>query len=151
MSDRMRAIWLCFIIAVCAACNAAEVTRVDKGAEASAIDSIMLAQQDAWNRADIEGFMQSYWKSDSLCFVGKRGLTFGWQNTLDNYKKGYPDAAAMGRLQFTNQSLDVLSDSQAYVIGKWELFRSADTLSGHYSLLWKKISGKWVIVADHSS
>ena len=124
---------------------------MDKGAEASAIDSIMLAQQDAWNRADIEGFMQSYWKSDSLCFVGKRGLTFGWQNTLDNYKKGYPDAAAMGRLQFTNQSLDVLSDSQAYVIGKWELFRSADTLSGHYSLLWKKISGKWVIVADHSS
>lgn len=136
---------------VLAACNAADVTHVDKSAEASAIDSIMLVQQDAWNKADIEGFMQPYWKSDSLCFVGKRGLTFGWQNTLDNYKKGYPDAAAMGRLRFTNLSLDVLSDIQAYVIGKWELFRSADTLSGHYSLLWKKISGKWVIVADHSS
>jgi ketosteroid isomerase-like protein len=147
----MRGVWLCSIIAGLAACNAAEVTPADKRAESSALDSIMLVQQDAWNRADIEGFMQPYWKSDSLCFIGKRGLTFGWQNTLDNYKKGYPDAAAMGRLQFTNHSLDVLSDDHAYVIGKWELFRVADTLSGHYSLLWKKISGKWVIVADHSS
>ena len=147
----MRAVWIASIIVLLSACHSAEVIPADRTAEAASIDSLMQAQQSAWNNADIEGFMQPYWKSDSLCFIGKRGLTFGWQNTLDNYRKGYPDAAAMGRLQFTNHSLDVLSDDHAYVIGKWELFRVADTLSGHYSLLWKKISGKWVIVADHSS
>ena len=115
----MRAVWIASIIVLLAACHSAEVIPADRTAEAASIDSLMQAQQSAWNNADIEGFMQPYWKSDSLCFIGKRGLTFGWQNTLDNYKKGYPDAAAMGRLQFTNHSLYVLSDDHAYVIGKW--------------------------------
>jgi ketosteroid isomerase-like protein len=57
----------------------------------------------------------------------------------------------MGRLQFTNETIDVLDQNNAYVIGKWELFRTADTLSGHYTLLWKKKAGEWVVVADHSS
>lgn len=111
----------------------------------------MNEQQEAWNNADLEGFMKHYWHSDSLVFVGKSGLNKGWQTTLDNYKKGYPDKAAMGMLLFTNKKFELLNDSNAYVIGKWELFRTADTLSGHYSLLWKKISNDWVIVADHSS
>lgn len=108
-------------------------------------------QQEAWNRGDIDAFMQGYWKSDSLRFIGKRGITFGWQPTLDNYKKSYPGAQAMGRLQFTNLTTEIVGDSSAYVIGKWELFRSTDTLGGHYSLLWKKMQGQWVIVADHTS
>ncbi len=111
----------------------------------------MDAQQLAWNRGDLEGFMEGYWKSDSLRFIGKRGITFGWQPTLDNYKKSYPDTQAMGKLQFTNLTLELTGDSSAYVIGKWELFRTADTLNGHYSLLWKNIQGRWLIIADHSS
>lgn len=115
------------------------------------ISNTMAIQEKAWNEGNLENFMEPYWHSDSLQFIGKRGITRGWQATLDNYKKGYPDRAAMGTLQFTNLSIDVLSDSNAYVIGKWELFRIADTLSGHYSLLWKKMNGKWQIIADHSS
>lgn len=115
------------------------------------IESVMSRQQEAWNRGDIEGFMDGYWKSDSLRFIGKRGITFGWQATLDNYKKSYPGPEAMGRLQFTNLTTEMVGDSAAYVIGKWQLFRSADTLAGHYSLLWKKMQDRWVIVADHSS
>ncbi|MEZ4800150.1 MAG: DUF4440 domain-containing protein [Flavobacteriales bacterium] len=111
----------------------------------------MNEQQTAWNNADLEGFMKHYWHSDSLVFVGKSGLNKGWQTTLDNYKKGYPDKNAMGELLFTNKKFELLDDSNAYVIGKWELFRIADTLSGHYSLLWKKMNDNWVIVADHSS
>ncbi len=115
------------------------------------IAEVMIAQQDAWNQANPERFMEGYWKSDSLCFIGRRGLTYGWQQTLDNYKRSYPDASAMGRLQFTNEVIDVLDESNAYVIGKWELFRNSDTLSGHYTLIWKKKAGEWVVVADHSS
>jgi len=115
------------------------------------IQQVMDRQEEAWNRGDLEGFMQGYWQSDSLRFIGKRGITYGWQATLDNYKKGYPDASAMGELQFTNLSMEITGDSTAYVIGKWELFRTEDTLAGHYSLLWRMLQGHWLIVADHSS
>ncbi len=115
------------------------------------IQRVMDQQQEAWNRGDLEVYMNGYWKSDSLRFIGKRGITYGWQPTLDNYKKGYPNADAMGRLQFTNLSIELTGDSSAYVIGKWMLYRTTDTLSGHYSLLWKRMDNQWLIVADHSS
>ena len=122
-----------------------------QGSEDAAIRKVLADQEAAWNRADIEGFMEGYWNSDSLLFIGSRGVTRGWQPTLDSYKKGYPDAAAMGKLTFTVLSLQVLSPESAYIIGKWHLARSKDELGGHFTLLWKKIEGKWVIVADHTS
>lgn len=115
------------------------------------IRNIMAAQELAWNRGDLEGFMDGYWHSDSLRFIGSKGLTYGWQQTLDNYKKSYPNADAMGQLKFTILSVEQLSRRSAYVIGKWHLTRKAGDLSGHYTLLWKKKGGKWMIVADHSS
>ncbi len=115
------------------------------------IRAIMAKQELAWNRGELVDFMDGYWKSDSLRFIGSKGLTYGWQKTLDNYKKGYPDLDAMGKLKFTIISVEQLSGKSAYVIGKWYLTRTIGDLSGHYTLLWKKIQGKWVIVADHSS
>jgi ketosteroid isomerase-like protein len=115
------------------------------------IEKLMKEQEGSWNQGDLDGFMKHYWQSDSLKFVGKRGLTFGWEQTLKNYKMSYPDDVARGSLKFNNLSVDVLSDSAVFVIGKWTLFRSSDTLSGHYSLLWKKLQNNWVIVTDHSS
>ncbi len=120
-------------------------------ASEKAIRTIMANQELAWNRGDLEAFMAGYWKSDSLRFIGSRGLTYGWQQTLDNYKKGYPDVDAMGQLKFTIISVEKLSGKSAFVIGKWHLKRKAGDLSGHYTLLWKNIKGRWVIVADHSS
>jgi len=128
-----------------------QATPFEPEKEVALIGHQMLEQESAWNAGELEVFMKHYWKSDSLKFIGSRGLTYGWQSTLDNYKKSYPDAMAMGHLKFTNLAIDVLDPTNAYVIGKWELFRIADTLSGHYTLLWKKIEKNWVIVADHSS
>lgn len=116
-----------------------------------AIKNVMQAQQEAWNRADIESFMEGYWKSDSLKFIGRNGITYGWQTTLENYKKSYPSPEAMGKLTFTILTLDLLSESSAYMIGKWHLKRTTDEPGGHFTLLWRKINGKWVIVADHTS
>lgn len=115
------------------------------------IRGVLAAQTKAWNRGDAEGFMQGYWKSDSLLFIGKSGVTHGWQKTLENYKKGYPDTAAMGKLAFDILSVKKLSPEYAFVIGKWMLKRSIGDLSGHYTLLFRKIKGQWMIVADHSS
>jgi ketosteroid isomerase-like protein len=112
----------------------------------------LLHQQDeCWNKGDIEGFMQTYWKSDSLMFIGKSGVTYGWTNTLNNYKRGYPDTAAMGRLHFTLIKIQRLSSRYYSVVGKWHLTRTAGNLQGYFTLLMRKIKGKWLIVADHSS
>ncbi|MFT4779998.1 MAG: ketosteroid isomerase-like protein [Flavobacteriales bacterium] len=115
------------------------------------ISALMQAQENAWNEGDLDRFMSSYMKSDSLSFIGSRGLSKGWQTTLDNYKKSYPNKEQMGRLQFENLQMEQLAASSAFVLGKWTLYRNADTLSGHYSLIWKKLEAEWVIVADHSS
>ena len=115
------------------------------------IESLMQLQQENWNSGDITGFMGAYWQSDSLVFIGKRGLTYGWNATLRNYEKSYPNKQAMGRLQFENKKHEVMSDSAVYTIGKWTLFRSSDTLGGHFTLLWRKVNGHWKIVADHTS
>jgi ketosteroid isomerase-like protein len=111
-----------------------------------------LAQQTlAWNGGDIEKFMETYWHSDSLMFIGKSGITYGWQKTLDNYKKNYPDANAMGKLDFTIIQVKKLSVLYYSVVGKWHLARTAGDLNGCFTLLFKKIKNVWVIISDHSS
>ena len=115
------------------------------------INKVMADQQDAWNAFNIDAFMEGYWKSDSLKFIGSSGITYGWKSTLENYKKRYPTKDAMGKLTFTIISLELLSDTSAFMIGKYHLKRTSDEPSGHFTLLWRKINGKWLIVADHSS
>lgn len=120
-------------------------------ADEKAILQVLDKQTAAWNRGDIVNFMQGYWESDSLMFIGKRGITYGWQQTLNNYQKGYPDTAAMGKLAFTLLQLKPLSADYYFVVGKWHLTRSIGNLEGHYTLLFKRSKKGWVIVADHSS
>lgn len=118
----------------------------------SQIVEVLMTQQKAWNEGDIEAFMNGYWRNDSLVFIGSKGLTYGWEQTLNNYKKSYPDKAAMGQLTFDIKKLIVSDDQKsAFVIGKWSLQRKADNPNGHFTLLWRKIEYNWVIVADHSS
>lgn len=117
----------------------------------SEINDLMKKQELAWNKADIDGFMEYYWKSDSLKFIGNKGITYGWQKTLDNYKKNYPNSEAMGILTFKNSTIEQLSPTRIFVIGKWDLKRKVGDVGGHYSLLWKKINGKWIITVDHTS
>jgi len=107
-------------------------------------------QEKAWNNFDIQGFMNYYWNNDSLKFIGNKGITYGWKNTLDNYIKGYPTKEAMGILKFTITEATQLSKNTIYVIGKWELTKEKP-VGGYFTLLWKKINGKWVIVCDHTS
>ena len=116
-----------------------------------AILKLMNDQQTAWNNGDIETFMQGYWKSDSLLFVGKAAPTHGWQATLDNYKRGYPDKAAMGILTFDILKVELLDPQNAFVLGGWHLKREKDSPGGYFTLWFKKINGEWKIVCDHTS
>jgi Domain of unknown function (DUF4440) len=113
---------------------------------------VLLAEQTKqWNSGNIPEFMKTYWQSDSLMFIGKSGVTYGWQNTLQNYQKNYPDTAAMGQLKFELLEVKRLSPAYCFVVGKWLLTRSIGNVGGAFTLLFRKIDNRWVIVADHSS
>lgn len=112
---------------------------------------VLADQRIAWNQGDLKTYMEGYWHSDSLVFIGKNGPKYGWNNTLANYQKSYPDVNAMGHLDFANLQITLLNKNFAYVSGSWKLTRAKDELKGYFTLLFKKVKGKWVIVSDHSS
>jgi hypothetical protein len=116
-----------------------------------AILNLLGKQTQAWNRGNIDEFMNGYWQSDSLMFIGKAGVTYGYKNTLNNYKKNYGDSTKMGKLFFEILQVKKLSPVYYWVLGKWFLKRSIGDVGGHYTLLFRKIKDQWVIVADHSS
>lgn len=115
------------------------------------IQKVMDKQETAWNEGNVEKFMEGYWNNDSLSFVGKSGITFGWKATLSNYKKNYPDKETMGKLAFEIIKRERLGPESYLVIGKWSLQRTKDNVGGHFSLVWRKINGKWLIISDHTS
>lgn len=116
-----------------------------------AVRQLMLQQTEAWNQGNIRAFMDTYWQSDSLLFIGKNGITYGWQATLERYKKSYPDTTAMGRLQFSLLEFKQLAPDLCFLVGKFHLQRTIGDLQGHFTLLIRKVNGAWKIVADHSS
>lgn len=138
-----------FLLACC--CTCLSLLAAAQDADTRSILNLLETQRQAWNRGDINQFMQGYWESDSLMFIGSSGVTKGYLNTLNNYKRGYKDTAAMGQLYFDILEVRPLSKEYYFVVGKWFLKRSIGDVGGHYTLLLRKIKGKWVIVADHSS
>ena len=115
-----------------------------------AIFSIMKIQEKAWSNNDLEGFMEGYWKNDSLKFYGSNGLTYGWQNTLDNYKKGYPTKDHSGTLNFTIDNISKIENESYFVMGQYHLKRNVGDANGVFMIIFKKIDGEWKIIADMS-
>ncbi len=120
-------------------------------ADSNAMMEVFNKQEIAWNKADIPTFMEGYWHSDSLVFVGANGPTYGWDATFKRYQKRYPDKEAMGKLKFDILNFYPIEGASVLVIGKFHLSRSDGDLSGYFSLVWKKINGSWLIVSDHTS
>lgn len=115
------------------------------------IQQTMKAQEDFWNKGDIDNFMKGYWNNPALVFVGKSGPTFGYHNTLENYKKGYPDKDSMGQLHFDILYTQQWDENTIQLIGKFTLTREKDQPTGYFTLLFRKINSVWKIVSDHSS
>lgn len=118
----------------------------------AAVRQVLIQQQTAWNNGDVYGFMQGYWQSDSLQFLSPKGLRYGWQPVHDNYVKSYPDTASMGKLQFDIIHVYMMPPLHASVTGKWTLNRIAfPNVGGHFTLLFRKTSAGWKIIADHTN
>ena len=115
------------------------------------VQRIFDQQIKAWNKGDLNAFMNGYWEDKRLLFAGSRGPTYGYKNTLKGYQKGYPTKEAMGTLKFDIIEMRQWDRKTLQVIGKFTLIRESDTPTGHFTLLLRKIKSKWVIVSDHSS
>ena len=142
----MKPLYYIFIACILLSCNTKNTESVDK----QAIKNIMAIQEEAWNNHDLEGFMQGYWKSDSLKFYGSKGITYGWQNTLDNYRKGYPTKAESGTLRFVINDISKIESDSYWVMGEYHLTRPIGNANGIFMIIFKKINGEWKIVADMS-
>ena len=125
-------------------------TKNTEALDKAAILKVMKDQEIAWSNNDLEGFMKGYIKSDSLKFYGKSGLTKGWQQTLDNYKKGYPTKNHSGTLTFTVNDISKIESSSYWVMGNYFLSREVGDAMGVFMIIFKKIDGAWKIVADMS-
>ncbi len=120
--------------------------------DASEIHSVLHTQEKLWNEGKIEEFMEYYAKSEDLKFIGKTGVTKGWTATLKRYQTSYPNRETMGTLSFDIQEVDVTAGQTAWVLGRWNLKRpSLGDVGGYFTLLLKKIDGRWLVVRDHTS
>jgi len=118
---------------------------------AAAILAVLDAQRDAWNRGDIEGYMDGYDRSPDTVFVSGDRINRGWQTVLDRYKKNYNSREKMGTLTFSELEITVLSKDAALVLGRWRLKRANDEPHGTFTLLFRKTKAGWRIVHDHTS
>jgi len=116
-----------------------------------AILDILDAQTKAWNEGNLEKFMIGYWENDSLMYIGKKGVTYGYQSTLNSYKTNYAGRDNMGMLTFHILHMKPLGKKHYLVVGKWSRKRTVGDVGGHYTLTFEKQKGKWVVIADHSS
>jgi uncharacterized protein (TIGR02246 family) len=134
---------------------ASQVVLAADTAATAAARNVIAAQREAWNRGDIDGFMQGYAHSDTIRFAGGDRFNYGWQATLDNYRKGYPDAAAMGKLDFDLVEVRELSPDVVYVFGKWRLSRANEAADkaphGLFTLIVERADGVWSVTRDHTS
>ena len=117
----------------------------------AAIRAVLDAQRDAWNRGDIEGYMDGYDRSAQTEFVGGDEITRGWQTVLDRYKKNYNSREKMGMLTFSEVEITMLGKDAALVLGRWHLKRASDEPHGTFSLVFRKTKAGWRIVHDPSS
>jgi len=139
------------VLVLCSGCLSPSTPDVE--ADTQALRSILDAQQKAWNRGDLEAFMDGYAQTDSLRFASGGSVRTGWQTTLENYRSGYPDREAMGTLTFDDLDVEVMSPRWAMVFGRWRLNREADAPGGLFTLIFHRDnpSDPWRIVHDHTS
>jgi predicted small secreted protein len=124
--------------------------QTNTGTDVKAINKVLKKQRIAWSNNDIETYMEAFWKSDSLAFYGKKGLTHGWEDTLDYYLTYYPTAAYTGKLSYKINAITNIAPDAYYVLGEYHIKREVGNADGLFMLVLKKINGEWKIVADTS-
>ena len=120
--------------------------------QTAAILDVLDTQTQAWNRGKLEGFMAGYWSSPDLIFTSGGRVNRGWETTIENYRETYGGGqASMGHLSFDEVEVHSLGSEAAWVLGRWQLEREGEGSGGVFTLVFRQISGRWLIVHDHTS
>jgi ketosteroid isomerase-like protein len=142
----------CFSVSFLAAAIIGSTSaQTQTGTPAAEIQRVIRAQESAWNRGDIEAFMNGYWRSDETVFISGDEVTRGWQKVLDRYKTKYSDRAKMGTLTFSDLEITSLISDSAVALGSWKLKRANDEPHGRFTLIFRKFPDGWKIIHDHTS
>ncbi|HEY1893916.1 MAG TPA: nuclear transport factor 2 family protein [Chthoniobacterales bacterium] len=147
----MKSLWLAVLLVLGAAILDAAGDESDSSPVISEIRHVLRAQQEAWNRGDIDSFMNGYARADTTVFVSGDEVMRGWQTVRDRYLKKYSDRAKMGTLTFSDLEIEQLSPDSALALGRWELKRASDSPHGRFTLILRKTPDGWRIVHDHTS
>jgi ketosteroid isomerase-like protein len=149
--SRARSVWLACVLAVVStgfACTRAGESEKGQAESVVAIRAVLDAQAAAWNRGDIEGYMDGYERADGTTFISGDTVTRGWQTVTDRYKKSYDTRDKMGTLAFGEIEIKPLSEFYANVTGRWQLTRAKDAPRGRFALIFRRTSAGWRIVQD---
>ena len=147
LQTRLATLITCNILVAVLVCAAPE----QPSNSVAEIQSVLTAQQDAWNRGDIEAFMNGYARSTSTVFVSGDEVTRGWETVRDRYREKYSDQAKMGTLTFSDVEVTMLSPEAAAVLGRWKLKRANDEPHGRFTLIFKRFPEGWRIIHDQTS
>ena len=147
LQTRLRLPIIGYILTATFACAAPE----QASNSVAEIQSVLTAQQDAWNSGDIDAFMNGYARSASTVFVSQDEVSHGWETVRDRYRMKYSDRTKMGTLSFSEIEVTVLSPDAAAVLGRWRLKRADDEPRGRFTLIFKRLPEGWRIVHDHTS
>jgi ketosteroid isomerase-like protein len=115
------------------------------------IINVLESQKIAWNNNDINEFMNGYLNTNKLVFSGKSGPVYGWKNTKERYLTKYNSKELMGNLKFDIDNIFLVKRGVAILLGKFYLTREIGDASGFFTLVFKKVKGKWYIISDHTS
>lgn len=148
--NSLSAVLLLAIIPLSIAAQSSKVNKRDAGIIA-AVRAVLDAQRDAWNRGDVEGYMDGYSRSADTVFVSGDNVTRGWQTVLDRYKKNYNSREKMGTLTFSDLEITPLGNDTTLVLGRWQLQRANDEPHGRFTLILRHTKQGWKIVHDHTS
>src|SRR5438105_11652727 len=147
----MKSLFLALVLVLGAAILEAADGQSGNAADISEIRAVLSEQQEAWNRGDIDGFMNGYAHAETTVFVSGDEVTRGWQTVRDRYLKKYGDRAKMGTLTFSELEIEKLGPDSAVAFGRWELKRESDNPHGRFTLIFRKTPDGWRIVHDHTS
>lgn len=117
----------------------------------SEVGALLTAQAAAWNRGDIAGYMDGYWRSDSLLFTSGGSIRRGWTETFEKYAATYDSREKMGTLAFSGLEFHLPAPGAAWVFGRWELARASDRPGGVFTVVLRRFPEGWKIVHDHTS
>lgn len=144
----------CAVLSLCAGLLCHSPIRAQQSSDSTArndIRALLDTQSRAWNEGDIDGYMCGYWQSDSLLFTSGGNIERGWRAARAKYKRSYSTRAQMGALTFSDTEIYLLSESSAWVFGRWELVREKDHPHGVFTLIMRRFPEGWKIVHDHTS